>query len=211
MTIGVVHATASNSLTPTIPATVSNHGLIVVVNSFGVSGTPAISGVTIGGSPLVQAVSKIESLSGWQSCWIYYKALLSGGQTAVVVDGTNLTVDSSDGSVDVIEVNCPIILDKTNSNSGASDTMSTGSTGTLTAPEEFAVGAFSGGTPTDTSGDTDVDTSGFSLTDYKQVSATTALNFTASNDGTFWAAAIATFRRGAGGTTPAGAFMANIV
>lgn len=208
MTIGVVHATASNSLTPTIPSTVANHGLIVVVNSFDVSGTPTISGVTIGGSPLVQAVSKINGTSGWQSCWIYYKANVAAGQTAIVVAGTNLTVDSSDGSVDIIEVNCPIILDKTNSNSGGSDTMSTGSTGTLSAAEEFAIGAFSGGTPSDTSGDTDVDISGFSLTDYKQVSATTALNFTASNDETFWAAAIATFRRGAGGVT---GFMAGIV
>lgn len=211
MTIGIAHATEANTLTPTIPATGSNHGLVVVINSFGASGTPSISGVTIGGSPLVQAISKIESASGWQSTWIYYKALAASGQTAVVVSGSNLVVDLSDGGVDVIEFDCPIILDKTNSNSGASDNMSTGSTGTLDVPEEIAIAGFCGGSPEDTAGWTDFEANGFSISAYKQVAATTALNFTANNSGTFWSGAIATFRRGAGGTTPAGAFMANIV
>ena len=209
MTINVVQATPSNSLTPTITATgTPYHSLIVCVQAYNGSSTPSVSTVTIGGVDMVPA-DGVES-SGYLS-WIYYLSKVASGETAVVVSGSNLNVDSYDGGVDIIEVDCPIVLDGHNHNSGDSTSSSTGSSGILSVAEEIAIGAIAELIPSDSAGWTDVGTGYGRVSAYKQVSSTSALNFTANGVETSnWVGAIATFRRGALGNN-AGAFMGLIL
>jgi hypothetical protein len=214
MTIGVVHASPFNSLTPTITSTTGpNHSLVVAVSTFENSGTPSISGITIGGVAMTEADGQSFGGSGvWAGGWIYYLSGVASGQTALVVSGSNLSVGSGSapgGGVDVIELDCPIVLDTDNHNAGSGTSLSTGSSGPLTVSEEIAIGVLGGFDPSDTAGWTDVGTTN-RVSAYKVVSATTALNLTASSPSSAdWAGAIATFRRGAGGVV--GGFMANIV
>jgi hypothetical protein len=208
MTINVVHATAYTTQSPTIPATTGpSHSLIVAVGVFEDVGAPSISGITIGGTAMTAVGGKTVISSGvYGGAWIYYLSNVATGKTALAVSGSNLSINSPDGYVAAIEVDCPIALDKTNNNSGTSGSMSTGTTGTLSTPEEFAVGVLGTYEPSDTAGWTDVSTTD-SLISYKQVSATTALNLTASNPASApWAGLIATFKRSGSLITP-GAFM----
>lgn len=202
MTISIIQAVAKNTLTSTIPATGGpNHSLIYCINSFSGSGAPTITGVTIGGVALTQAVAKILNNSGSTASWIYYKSGVASGQTAVVVAGTNLTVDSVDGGVDIIEVDGLITagaLDKTISASGTTTAWSTGSSGTLSQPEELVVGTgdvLSSGNP---SLWTMVSGGGSSRkTGYKIVAATTAQTFNATQSAVQdWTAVLASFKGG---------------
>ena len=209
MTIGVVQTAAKTALSSTITATGGpNHSLVVIVSSLEETDVPSISGVTIGGVSLESADGQDFGGSGiWSIAWIYYLSNVASGQTAVVVSGSNLSMGSGGppgGGVDIIELDCPITLDKSNHNAGSSTSGSSGATGTLTVPEEIAFGAVQGFSPTDTAGWTDVGT-GNRSTAYKVVSATTSLNYTADlADSIPWSAVIATFRRGSTGVTPGG-------
>lgn len=197
MTITVPHVTAANTLTPTIPATTAGRNLIVCINSFNAS-SPAVTSVKLGTVAMAQAISKIQSASGFCSSWIYYLGNIAAGQTAVTIAGSNLSVDTGSGGVDILEVaglKNSSQLDKSNFGSAASGTAWTSnSTGTLSQSDELVVGTADGFGMSDAAGWTMVTGGGTSRrTGYKIVSANTAQTFNSTQTFSTWAAVIASF------------------
>lgn len=197
MTISVVQAVRKNALSSTITATGSNHGLIVCVGSFFDTTQGIISSVKLGSTSLTQAVAKVDSSSGYTSTWIYYLPNAPSGQTSVVVTGTNLVVDTADGSVDIIEVagldTSLGTLDVTNVANGASGGYSVAS-GALGQTNELLVAIADGVTLGSASGWTMVGTPNGSATGYKIVSANTSQTFAGTTGGSGWAACLASFK-----------------
>lgn len=200
MTISPVQAVRKNALSNTITATGSGNGLIVCVGSFNASSQGAISSVKLGTTSLIQAVTKTDTNSGFTSTWIYYLPNAPSGQTSLVVAGSNLAVDSADGSVDIVEVGglaAASMLDVTNVANGAGTTYSV-SSGALAQTDEIIFGIAAGVNLTSSPGWTMVGTPSGSATGYKIVSATTAQAFAGSVSIGGWAASLASFKATSG-------------
>lgn len=196
MTISVAQAVRKNTLSSTITATGSGNGLIVCVGSFNSSSQGTISSLKLGTTSLTQAVTKTDTSEGFTSTWIYYLPNAPSGQTSVVVAGSNLAVDSADGSVDIIEVAglaTASMLDVTNVANGASTAYSV-SSGVLAQANEIIFGITDGVSLGSASGWTMVGTPSGSATGYKIVSANTSQTFTASAAAGGWAASLASFK-----------------
>jgi hypothetical protein len=196
MTISVAQAVRKNALSNTITATGSGNGLVVCIGSFSGSFQGTISSVKLGTTNLTQAVTKTDTTEGFASTWIYYLPNAPSGQTSLVVAGSNLTVDSADGSVDIIEVAglaTASMLDVTNVANGSGSTYSV-SSGALAQPNEIIFGITDGVSLGSASTWTMVGTPSGSATGYKIVSAATSQTFTGSAASGGWAASLASFK-----------------
>src|SRR6185437_3767951 len=143
MAISVVHTTSANTLTVTIPSTTAGNCLIVCVGSFN-STTPAtISGITLGGSADNFAAATSNN-SQTAAVFIWCDPNCAGGQTSVVISGSNLVVGSGTGGVVIYEVSglaTASVVDKvSNSSAGVGSTFTSGTTATTTVANEFWVG-----------------------------------------------------------------------
>lgn len=196
MTISVVQAVRKNALSSTITATAPGNGLIVCVGSFADSFQGTVSSVKLGTNSLTQAVTKTDTTQGFTSSWIFYLPNVQSGQTSLVVAGSNLAVDSADGSVDIIEVSglaTANMLDVTNSANGTTTTYSVAS-GALAQANEIVFGITDGVNLGSASGWTMVGTPSGSATGYKIVSANTSQTFSGSASGGGWASCLASFK-----------------
>jgi hypothetical protein len=139
--------TIANALSGSFTSsTTAGNCVVVVVNAFNNSSTPSVSGVTLGGSAdnFTQAVSVVNSSSSYVLSAIWVDPGCAGGQTAVAVSGSNLTVNSNFG-ITIYEVSglaASNVTDKTSSSSANSGTSWTsGTTATTTQANEFWIGA----------------------------------------------------------------------
>lgn len=101
MSISVAHITTANTLSVTIPATTAGNCLVVCIGVQAV--TPSVSGITLGGSAGNFAQLETDTSSS-ESTWIWADPNCAGGQTAIVISGTNLSVDATHGGVSIHEV-----------------------------------------------------------------------------------------------------------
>lgn len=214
MTIAIAQAVAKNTLTSTISPTVAGNGLIVCVNSFGSS--PTITSVKLGTVSLTQASAKLISTTAFTESWIYYLANIAGGQTAIAVAGSNLSVDSSNGGVDIIEASGLVtssMLDKSpTGGSGTGTAWSSGSSGTLSQNDELVVGTACGFNMSSPAGWTMVSGGGTGRrTGYKIVSANTAQTFNSTMTNADWTALIASFKASASSASAAAAAIASML
>jgi hypothetical protein len=214
MSISVIQAVEKNTLSSTISATGSGHGLIIAVDSYQATLTPSITSVKIGTTALTQAVAAVDTTDGTCNSWIYYLANAPSGQTSVTVTGTNLSVTASDGGVYIFEVaglDLSSILDKHVGNSSGVSSTYSAATGTLSLADQFVVGTVDGVIPADASGWTAVGTHNGSACGYKIVSATTSLNYTGACSSSGWAAAVASFKAASANTNKAAAAVASML
>jgi hypothetical protein len=198
MTISVIQAVAKNTLSSTITATggSNDRALIVCVNSYNATLQGTISSVKLGTATLTQAVTLTNTSDGFESSWIFYKLGIASGQTSVVVTGSNLSVVSSDGGIDVMEVSGLALssaLDKAVSAQGTSTTYSVAS-GTLGQANELIVGTTDGVSLGAASGWTTIGTPSGRSTGYKIVSAATAQTFTGTAGSGGWVSTLASFK-----------------
>lgn len=203
MTISVIQAVDKSTLSSTITAVTAKSGLIVCINSFKSSGTPSVSGVTIGGHAMTQACSAINPSSGDSSTWIYYLLNMIGSETALVISGSNLQVDAIDGGVDIIEAaglgtdmnTSTGTLDKKIATTGNGTAWSSGSSGSLASTDELVIGSASTASSSHPSGWTNISGGSFRETGYQIVTAATAKTFSGTNgSSTNWCAALASFK-----------------
>ena len=142
MTISVVQTVSSNSLSPTIASTGAGNCLVVCVMSEN-SSTQSVSGVTLGGSA-DNFASAVSDTTEHTSAFIWCDPDCAGGQTAIVISGSNLNVASGHGGVVIYEVSGLVtsgVVDKTNHDHGTSGTSWTSTaTATTTQAAEFWVG-----------------------------------------------------------------------
>ena len=102
MAIAVVQAVAKNTTTSSITAPTAGNQLYVCINSF--NGTTAsITSVKLGTTSLTLAQSMHQAGDGDTASWVYYLPSCPASQTSVIVTGSGLQVDSSNGGVDIIE------------------------------------------------------------------------------------------------------------
>ena len=148
MAISVVHTTASNTATTTIPATTAGNCLVVCVDSFGGS-TQSVTGITLGGS--AGNFSQLIAVGGAASLpfsAIWADPNCAGGQTSVVISGTGLSLISGDGGVVIYEISglaSSSVLDQSSSGTTASGTtFSSGTSGTTALANEIYVGTADG-------------------------------------------------------------------
>lgn len=200
MAISVLHTTASNSLTTTIPSTSPGSCLIVCIMPFSGTGTSSVSGVTVGGSAdnFAQAAGVGTNQS---SAFIWADPNCASGQTSVVVAGSNLLVATTDGGIVIYEVAglaLTSVVDKTQISSltSGSLTYTTGTTPTTTAPNELVVGCASvGGSPSSPAGYTStINTGNFSIAGQKIVSSTGTFIYNGTSSNGPYGGAIATFK-----------------
>ena len=143
MTISVVHTTASNTLTTTIPSTTAGNCLVVCINSFS-TGAQSVSGVTLGG--VADNFAGLKTVGGGANApltAIWADPNCAGGQTSVVVAGTNLNPGSGDGGIVIFEISGLVassVLDKSASATGSSAAFSSGATATTTVASEIFIG-----------------------------------------------------------------------
>ena len=214
--IKVVSTTTANTLSVTIPATTAGSTLVVAVSSVNTTGPATVSGVTLGGSGtgFTQAAAidadSVPVDNAYNDAILWVGQDIAGGQTAVVVSGTNLHVTAGSGGVIVYEITgLPgAVLDQ--SSTGKSDTgsssWSSGTTGTTTTADEIWVGLVNcinggpgaPGTPWTSTSDPNSSPSPW-LVGYQVVSATGTATWSGTNAGGSypWAAAVITLKSGA--------------
>jgi hypothetical protein len=208
VTISVVHTTQSNSLTTTIPSTTAGNCLVVVVMPY--ASETGVTGVTLGGSAdnFSKAVENIWSSGAGNGVSIWVDPNCAGGQTSVVISGSGLYVDSSDGGVVIYEVSglaTSSVVDKTASNNGdASEgsSYSSGTTATTTVASEIFIGGASTFNALSTlpSGYTNTEVTGdLAVAGYQIVSSTGTATYagTQSSSGQ-WAAGVVTLKANSG-------------
>jgi hypothetical protein len=145
--ITLVHTTAANSTSVTIPSTTAGNCLVVCVLSFNTTTSQSVSGVTLGGSAgnFAQAISKVGGTSSAVMAAIWVDPNCAGGQTAITISGSNLLVSFGDGGVVVFEfsgVATSSPVDLTSSGGAATGTgWDSGTTGTTSQAVEAWVGA----------------------------------------------------------------------
>ena len=210
MAISVVHTTAANSLTVTIPATTAGNCLVVCVASLNATTPASISGITLGGSAdnFAQAVANTAQTA---SAFIWADPNCAGGQTSVVISGAHLTVSAGNGGVVVYEVSglaASSPVDKTSSGNAASGTTwSSGTTAATTQAAEFWAGVADAFNPVGPGAPWNNTTAGTSCIAGQQITSATGTatyNGTCTNTGPV-AAAVATFKPASlpGTATPA--------
>jgi hypothetical protein len=198
MSIAVAQAVSKNTLSSTITATggSGDRVLVVCVNSYNATLQGTISSVKLGTTSLVQAVTLTNTGDGFESSWIYYLLGAQSGQTSVVVSGSNLSVASSDGGVDIVELSGIALssaLDKAVSAQSATGNYSI-SSGTLAQADEFVIGTADGVSLGSASGWTMIGTPSGKATGYKIVSATTSQTFTGTASAGGWVSTLASFK-----------------
>jgi hypothetical protein len=111
MPLEPIHTTPANSLTITIPETTEGNCLVVCIGSYNAStGAGSVSGITLGGVadnfgtlPL-KAAHGNDGFGDYNDAFIWADPDCAGGQTSVVISGSNLGVGSGAGGVVVYEV-----------------------------------------------------------------------------------------------------------
>lgn len=181
MAITVAHTTTANALSVTIPSTTAGNCLVVCVSSEQSPPTAvqSVSGITLGGSAGNFAQLAGTSLST-NACAaiIWADPNCAGGQTAIVISGSNLSVGSSQGGVTVYEISglaASSVLDQSSTSIGTSATYTSGTTPTTTQASEIVIGCtnFFGTLSTSPAGYTN-STFSFASTGYEIVAATGA-------------------------------------
>lgn len=208
----IVHTTSANTLTVTIPSTTAGNCLVVCVGATSGNGTaPTVTGVTLGGaagnfSALVTKTAT-NGISAADGAFIWADPNCAGGQTSVVISGTNLNVASGTGGVVVYEVSgllLSAVLDKSSSGSSGTNTAtwSSGTTATTTQTNEFWVGCVVGGGTVTAPGAPWTDSgAGFShmAAGTQIVSATGTATYNSTQTTGIYSAAVATLKGAAGG------------
>jgi hypothetical protein len=106
MTISVVHATSGNSTSITIPSTTAGNCLVTCIASASTAAA-TVSGITLGGSAgnYAQLAHASDSLfTSFTDAFIWADPACAGGQTAVVISGSSLSLASGNGGVMIYEV-----------------------------------------------------------------------------------------------------------
>jgi hypothetical protein len=192
----------SSSTSVTIPATTGGTALVVCVMGSSGSGTPSVTGVTLGGSSTGWAQAETEHDSSDESlAAIWYNTDIAGGQTALVVTGTDVDVASGYGGIVVLPVSGLLAvgaLDKVSKGTNTSSSFSSGATGTLTQASEVAFGccnASAGSAAGPASPWTNTSPAGtVAVAGYQVVSATTSLTYTGTCSGSLaYSAVIVSF------------------
>jgi hypothetical protein len=208
MPISLANATKANTLSVTIPATTAGNCLIVLISSFNSTGTATVSGITLGGSAgnfsQAEVANRVSTSFTDSIAWMDPNC--AGGQTAIVISGTNLSVTSGNGGVTVLEVaGLPsAVLDKKSAGTGGgAGPADSGTTAATTAAAEFWAGnatgggiAAAGGSWTDES-----PAGGGASTGYQITSATGTADYTAAVTGD-WSALVITLKAGAAAAAP---------
>lgn len=188
MAITVVHTTTASTLSVTIPSTTAGNCLVVCISTEDFSGTTvqSVSGVTLGGSAGNFAQLAASALAGANVCasFIWADPNCAGGQTAIVISGSNLNVATTAGGVTVYEISgltASSVLDQSSTSIGASATYTSGTTPTTTQASEIVIGCinFFDTLSTSPAGYTN-STFTFGITGYKIVSATGAYVYSAT-------------------------------
>ena len=206
MTISVVHTTSANSLSVTIPSTTAGNCLVVAIMSEN-SSAQSVSGITLGGSADNFAAA-VSDTTQHTTAFIWCDPNCAGGQTAIVISGSNLAVGTGQGGVVIYEVSglaTSSVVDKTSHSDGTTGTSWTSTaTATTTVANEFWVGcADTTTTPTGPSSpwSNTAPSGGHAIAGYQIVASTgtATYNGTAAPLGGPWAACTATLA--AGGTS----------
>jgi hypothetical protein len=203
MPISLANPTKANTLSVTIPATTAGNCLVVLISSFNSTGTATVSGITLGGSAdnfsQAEVANRVSTSFTDSIAWIDPNC--AGGQTAIVISGTNLSVTSGNGGVTVLEVaGLPsAVLDKKSAGTGGgAGPADSGTTAATSAAAEFWAGnatgggiAAAGGSWTDES-----PAGGGASTGYQITSATGTADYSAAVTGD-WSALVITLKAGA--------------
>ena len=209
MTISVLHTTPSNgsgsttTVSVTIPATTAGSCLVVCLNAFNGGAATTISGITLGGSA-DHWQSAVGVTTNAEASLIWVDPNCAAGQTAVVISGANLAVDTGDGGVVVYEVaglgtTFAALVDQTHTGTANTGTAwSSGTTAATTQASEIAIGSVGSdpGISTMPAGYTNTtNTGGFSGAGFKILSATGTQIFNATQiSSNIWSAAIVTLK-----------------
>ena len=214
-----VNITTATSASVTIPATTAGNTLIVAINSYAFTGKGSVSGITLGGSASgwSEVVAAHEaSGADYQDAFIWVCTDIAGGQTSVLISGTNLNVASSDGGVTVYEVHglaAASIVDQTSPGTGTTTAWSSGTTAATSQPDEFCVATACGYNALTLPGSPWVsvaqDSNDYGISAYQILSAAGTVTFAGTQGSAgAWAAAVATFKAASTATTASGALAA---
>src|ERR1035441_10193259 len=212
MAIALVHTTGANTLTVTIPSTTAGNCLVVCIASYGSGLIGSISGITLGGSAgnfaALAAVNGAANGSDSNGAFIWADPNCAGGQTSVVISGSDLSVASGSGGVVIYEISglpTSSVLDKasTGGDSVIGTAWSSGATATTTVANEIWIGCAAtdyDGTGPSSPWTNTVLGGGIGLAGYQIVTSVGAATYsgTQSTSGT-WAAAVVTLVAAAGG------------
>src|ERR1035441_3016083 len=213
MAIALVHTTGANTLTVTIPSTTAGNCLVVCIASYGSGLIGSISGITLGGSAgnfaALAAVNGNPVGSDSSAAFIWADPNCAGGQTSVVISGSDLSVASGGGGVVIYEISglpTSSVLDKssTGGDSTIGSAWSSGATATTTVANEIWIGCgatdYTGTGPSSPWTNT-VPGSGLGRAGYQIVTSVGAATYsgTQSTSGT-WAAAVVTLKASGGAT-----------
>ncbi len=207
MAITVVNITKSNSLTPTIPSTTAGNCLLVLIASKGSSGSAAsVSGITLGGAAgnfaSLAAAHGTDGFSDWADAFAWADPSCAGGQTAIVISGSNLGVASGSGGVTILEIQqiaASSPLDKSSTGNGISSSFASGSTAATTVAAELwaAIAATPGSASGPGSPWTDESPAGgAAAAAYQIVSSTGAASYSGNCNDEAWAALVVTLKQG---------------
>lgn len=210
--MAIVHTTIANTLTVTIPSTTAGNCLVVCVGAASGNATaPALTGVTLGGAAgnfgALVTKTATNGISAADGAFIWADPNCAGGQTSVVISGTNLNVTAGVGGVVVYEVSGLVlsaVLDKSSSGSSGTNvtTWSSGATATTAQASEFWVGCVVGSGTVTAPGSPWTD-SGAGLSHMAAgtqiVSATGTATYNSTQTTGIYSAAVATLKAAAGG------------
>lgn len=148
----VVNATLiTGALSGTIASTTAGNTLYVAIGSnSGGSGTPSVSGVTLGGSAdnFAAQVTQAEGTQSYSLSSVWMDPGCAGGQTALAVSGTSLVAgDSYVLAVEVSGMGASPALDVSSTGplGAGTNTWTSNATGTPARAGEFAIGVTSHG------------------------------------------------------------------
>jgi hypothetical protein len=190
MAVAVVQSVSSNSTSITVTSTGAGNTMVVCIMGASGSGTPSVSGVTLGGSST--GWSQAESETGASNeafSAIWTNSNIAGSQTAVVVSGSNLDVASGYGGILVYEISglkTSSALDKSNKGTATSNSWSSGATGTLTQSSEIVIGCCNASSTLSgpSSPWTNKTAGNYAIAGYQIVSATTSQTYSGTGSGT---------------------------
>jgi len=209
----------STSISFASPTTAGNCVVVIIAIYDNGGSTPTVTGVTLGGSA-DNFVSAAGAAVGVAGLFIWVDPKCAGGQTAIVVSGTNLAFPLSIGAVFAYEVSGLLsasVVDKISTGTGTSQTTSTsGATAATTVPNEIWFGgAVNASNPITGPASPWINQApGFNsqapgaVAGYQVVTSTGTATYAATSGAdTNWAAAVVTLK---GSTTIAGAGTAKI-
>lgn len=192
----IVQAKSATGTTSPLAATLATgttagNCLVAAIGEGNSTTNPTVSGITLGGSAGNWALAVANKVNADANAELWTDQNCAGGQTAVSTAfnaGTGTGNGYMEWVYEVANVVATSAVDKTNSGGAASGAWSSGSTGTLTQPNEIAIGVGvgigSGGAPTITgpsapwSNQASVTAARTSMISGSQVvSATTALTY----------------------------------